>query len=190
MEFVKDYNFELKYHPEKVNVVADALSRKFVSIASIMIGDCKLIEDFRDMHLTMIGDDLGIEIKETKVHDELIKKIREVQRQDDDVESLIGKKDVSWEDHDLVLYQGRVVVPKGELVEELLVKAHKCQFSIHPGATKMLTKSAHFLPVRTDYSMERLAQLYIKEIVRQYGVPESIVSDRDSKFTSKFWGAL
>jgi len=53
-----------------------------------------------------------------------------------------------------------------------------------------LTKSAHFLPVRMDYSLERLAKLYIDEIVRLHGVPVSIVSDRDPRFTSRFWGSL
>ncbi len=41
-----------------------------------------------------------------------------------------------------------------------------------------------------DYSLERLAKLYIDVIVRLYGVPVSIVSDRDPRFTSRFWGNL
>jgi len=43
-----------------------------------------------------------------------------------------------------------------------------------------LTKSAHFLAMNLRMSMAKLAQLYIKEIVRLHGVPSSIVSDRDS----------
>ena len=53
-----------------------------------------------------------------------------------------------------------------------------------------LTKSAHFLPVREKYTLDRLARLYVNEVVRLHGVPESIVSDRDSRFTSRFWNAL
>ena len=49
-----------------------------------------------------------------------------------------------------------------------------------------LTKSAHFLPIRINYSMERLAQVYIREIVKLHGVPESIVLDRDPTFQSRF----
>ena len=49
-----------------------------------------------------------------------------------------------------------------------------------------LAKSAHFLPVRTDYSLDKLAELYIKEIVQLHGIPISIISDRDPRFTSRF----
>ena len=53
-----------------------------------------------------------------------------------------------------------------------------------------LTKSAHFIPVLTTYSMDRLAELYTQNVVRLHGVPSSIISDRDSRFTSKFWKSL
>ena len=53
-----------------------------------------------------------------------------------------------------------------------------------------LTKSAHFLPVRLDYFMDRLAELYVSEIVRLQGIPVSIVSDRDPWFTLRFWKEL
>ncbi|GJY35256.1 reverse transcriptase domain-containing protein [Tanacetum coccineum] len=49
------------------------------------------------------------------------------------------------------------------------------------------TKSAHLIPTREIDSMETLTRLYIKEIVSQHGVPISIISDRDSHFTSRFW---
>ncbi|KAL0291142.1 UNVERIFIED_CONTAM: Transposon Tf2-12 polyprotein [Sesamum calycinum] len=53
-----------------------------------------------------------------------------------------------------------------------------------------LTKSAHFLPIRLGDSLDKLAELYVSEIVRLHGVPVSIVSDRDPRFTSRFWGSL
>ena len=53
-----------------------------------------------------------------------------------------------------------------------------------------LTKSAHFLPVRTDYSLDKLVELYIKEIVRLHRIPISIISNRDPRFTSRFWAKL
>ena len=53
-----------------------------------------------------------------------------------------------------------------------------------------LTETTHFLLVRTDYSLDKLAELYIKEIVRLHGIPISIILDRDPRFTSRFWGKL
>ena len=53
-----------------------------------------------------------------------------------------------------------------------------------------LTKSAHFLPVKETDSTEKLARLYIKEIVSRHGIPLSIISDRDGRFTSRFWQSL
>ena len=53
-----------------------------------------------------------------------------------------------------------------------------------------LTKSSHFLPVSNDDPLNKLAQLYVEEIVRLHGVPISIVSDRDPRFTSRFWSSL
>ncbi|KAJ9558505.1 hypothetical protein OSB04_013119 [Centaurea solstitialis] len=50
-----------------------------------------------------------------------------------------------------------------------------------------LTKSAHFLAIRESYTSEQLAELYVKEVVRRHGVPVSIISDRDTRFTSRFW---
>ena len=48
-----------------------------------------------------------------------------------------------------------------------------------------LTKSAHFLAVKNTYSLEKLAHIYVDEIVRLHGAPVSIVSDKDPIFTSK-----
>jgi hypothetical protein len=49
-----------------------------------------------------------------------------------------------------------------------------------------LTKSAHFIPMKTTDSASELVPLYMKEVIRLHGVPKSIVLDRNSKFVSKF----
>ena len=51
-------------------------------------------------------------------------------------------------------------------------------------------KSAHILPVNVEDSLEKLTQLYVDEIVRLHGVPVLIVSNRDPRFTSRFWPSL
>nr|GEW99788.1 reverse transcriptase domain-containing protein [Tanacetum cinerariifolium] len=53
-----------------------------------------------------------------------------------------------------------------------------------------LTKSSHFLPIREDFKMDRLPRLYLNKIVARHGVPISIISDRDSRFTSRFWKSM
>ena len=50
-----------------------------------------------------------------------------------------------------------------------------------------LSKVAHFIPVKTTYEGPKLAELYISRIVSLHGTPKSIVSDRGSQFTSRFW---
>jgi transposase InsO family protein len=53
-----------------------------------------------------------------------------------------------------------------------------------------MTGMVHLIPTRMDATARQVAEVYIKEVVRLHGVPESIVSDRDTKFTSQFWKEL
>ena len=70
-----------------------------------------------------------------------------------------------------------------------LLKSSEGYDSIQVTVDRM-TKSAHFLHVKTTDPIRKLAKLYLKEIVRLHGVPVSIVSDRDPRFTSIFWNEL
>ena len=51
----------------------------------------------------------------------------------------------------------------------------------------LLTKSTHFLDVRMTFNLEEFYKLYVREIVGLHGVPVSIVSDQDPRFTAHFW---
>jgi hypothetical protein len=53
-----------------------------------------------------------------------------------------------------------------------------------------LTKSAHFISMKTTNSVKELVPLYMKELLRLHGVPKSIVFYQDSKFVFKFWQSL
>jgi transposase InsO family protein len=53
-----------------------------------------------------------------------------------------------------------------------------------------LTKVAHFISVRTTYGGDKLARLYVDNILKLHGVPKSIISDRGAQFISKFWRSL
>jgi hypothetical protein len=50
-----------------------------------------------------------------------------------------------------------------------------------------LTKTAHFIPVKTTYNSAVLAELYMSRIVCLHGIPKKIISDRGTQFTSYFW---
>ena len=53
-----------------------------------------------------------------------------------------------------------------------------------------LTKSAHFLPYNNTTTMDTFASMYMDRVIRYHGAPVSVVSDRDPRFTSRFWNSL
>ncbi|GJT65064.1 putative reverse transcriptase domain-containing protein [Tanacetum coccineum] len=251
IELLSDYDCEIRYHPGKANVVADALSRKEKEPirvrALVMTVHSNLPDQIRNAQLE------AMKKKNVKAENlgRLIKQIFDV-RSD-------GTR----------YFDKRIWLPRyGGLRNLIMHESHKSKYSIHPGSDKMyqdmkqlywwpnmkadiatyvskcltcakvkaehqkpsgllqqpeipvwkweritmdfivglprtpsgydsiwvivdrLTKSAHFLPVKTTDSMEKLTQLYLKEIVCRYGVPILIISDRDSKFASRFWWSL
>jgi hypothetical protein len=53
-----------------------------------------------------------------------------------------------------------------------------------------LSKSSHFIPVKSTCKEIDISNIFMKEIFRLHGMPREIVSDRDTKFTSRFWKSL
>jgi hypothetical protein len=49
-----------------------------------------------------------------------------------------------------------------------------------------LTKSAHFIPVNTNYNVQKYAKIYVAHVLCLHGVPKTIVSDRGSQFVARF----
>ncbi|GJT72272.1 putative reverse transcriptase domain-containing protein [Tanacetum coccineum] len=90
-------------------------------------------------------------------------------------------------------FGNRVWLPRfGGLRDLVMHESHKSKYSIHPGSDKMYQDLKPFsFPTNEEKdSMEKLTRLYLKEIVCRHGVPVSIISDRDSHFTSRFWKSL
>jgi hypothetical protein len=52
------------------------------------------------------------------------------------------------------------------------------------------TKFAHFLPIRHPYTAASVAKVFLEQVYKLHGMPQSIVSDRDPIFTSNFWKEL
>ncbi|GJZ35550.1 putative reverse transcriptase domain-containing protein [Tanacetum coccineum] len=73
----------------------------------------------------------------------------------------------------------------GDVRTLIMDEAHASRF-IATARVDRVTKSAHFLAIREDYKMVKLARLYIDEIVAGHGVPVSIILDRDGRFTSSY----
>nr|GEW75431.1 ribonuclease H-like domain-containing protein [Tanacetum cinerariifolium] len=122
IELLSDYDCEIRYHPRKANVVADALSRK--------------------------------------------------EREPIRVKALVMTVPLSL--HDQIRNAQSEAMEKKNLKAKNLGRLIKPIFKIRPDGT----------------SMEKLTQLYLKEVFCRHGVPISIISDRDSKFTSRFWRSL
>jgi len=75
MEYLKDFDFDLKYHPGKANVVADALSRKALARAEVSMHTCELYKKVRDLNLTVTVIGEGIMLQKLEIYCDLRSRI-------------------------------------------------------------------------------------------------------------------
>ncbi|GJR81239.1 ty3-gypsy retrotransposon protein [Tanacetum coccineum] len=181
IELFSDYDCEIHYHPGKANVVADALSRK------------ERVKPKRVRAMNMILQS-SIKDRILAAQKEAVDEFAVLQKGADKM--YYDLRDRYWwlgMKKDIAEYQPEIPVWKWEGIAMDFVTKLPRTSSGHDTIwviVDRLTKSAHFLPMREDYKMERLARLYLNEIVARHGVPISIISDRDSRFTSRFWQSM
>ncbi|XP_058078569.1 uncharacterized protein LOC131226875 [Magnolia sinica] len=146
METLKDFKFDVSYHPGKENLVADALSRKraLEFVAPLMVREWDMMEFVRDFNMKLIVEEpfeiiahiqaqpmINSKIIEAQKGDELLEKMRESARGDVESEWRISTDGG-------LRYRGRLCVPNLQgLREEVLNAAHNSKLVMHPGSTKM-----------------------------------------------------
>ncbi|GJY38692.1 putative reverse transcriptase domain-containing protein [Tanacetum coccineum] len=190
-----DYECEIKYHPGKANVVADALSRK----------ERLKPRRVRAMSITIHS---GLKTKILEAQSEASKDLKAP------AEWLRGlERHFEQRADGEIYFFDRIWIPSVGGVRKLIMdEAHTSRYSVHPGADKMyydlrdlywwpdmkrdiaeyvvVDRLAHFLPIREDHKTEKLAKIYTNEIVARHGVSMSIISDRDGQFTTHLWQAF
>ncbi|GJZ36815.1 putative reverse transcriptase domain-containing protein [Tanacetum coccineum] len=188
---------EIRYHPGKVNVMADAWSRK---------------ERVKPRRVCAMSMTIQSSVKDKK----LDAQSKTYKAENTSAEMLRGLDQQTEKKEDCGLYlMDQIWVPLVGSVRTLIMdKAHASRYTVHPRADKtyydlrdmygghheipewkwdrntmdFITK----LPISSSGRLQdkKLARLYIDKIVARHGVSVSVISDRDGRFTSRFWQTL
>jgi hypothetical protein len=141
LELIKDYDLGINYHPGKVNVVVDALSRRS-DVSQLVVNSIPFeLYEFDKLNLRII---VNTEAMEMEVGSSLLREIWRGQQEDEKVQEI--KHNIKEEnspgfsegDEGVLWYKGRICVPNfNELKAMILREAHESAYSIQPGGNKM-----------------------------------------------------
>nr|GEY46831.1 retrotransposon protein, putative, Ty3-gypsy subclass [Tanacetum cinerariifolium] len=172
-ELLSDYDCEIRYHPGKADVVADALSRKErekpLRVRSLVFTD----------HKDLMQQILKAQVESLKEENVQKEDLGRMQKQIFEIRS-----------NGIRYHDKRIWLPLHGGLRDLIMHETPSGYDSIWVIVDRLTKSAYFLPKKKTDSIEKLTELYLKEIVCKHGVPVSVISDRDSWFTSRFWVSL
>nr|GEW32333.1 putative reverse transcriptase domain-containing protein [Tanacetum cinerariifolium] len=234
LELLADYDYGVRYHPEKENVVADALSQKWI-IKSHRVKPLQALKEENVQAKNLQGMEKAFEMRtdgtpciknqrwlplfgnlrnliiheshkskysihlgSNKMYQDL-KKLYWWPNMKAIIAKFVGKcltysrVKRECQKPSGLLIQPKVPIWKWERITMDFVTKLPRTLNEHDiiwVIVDHLTKSAHFIPTRETESMDTLTWLYTKEIISCHGVPISIISDRDSHFTSIFWQSL
>ncbi|GKB74103.1 hypothetical protein Tco_0935515 [Tanacetum coccineum] len=218
LELLSDYDCEIQYHPGKADVVADALSqkerskplrkgrelhqRRFRADETLCLNNQSWIPCLGDLRALIMHEShkskYSIHPGSDKMYQDL-KKLYWWPNMKAEIATYVSKcltcakVKIEYQKPSGLLVQPEIPQWKWEnITMDFVTKLPRTaagQDTIWVIVDR-LTKSAHFLPMREDDTLEKLTRQYLKEVVSKHGVPVSIISDRDGKFTSHFWKSL
>jgi hypothetical protein len=142
LELIKDYELEIHYHPDKANVVADALSRKSqVNMLAAHPIPYEQAKEFDRLSLGFLNNTQGVKVELEPTLEQDIRKGQKYDEKINEIRQLImeGKCPDFREDAEgVVWFKDRLCVPDIKSIWELILKeAHETTYCIHPGSEKM-----------------------------------------------------
>nr|GFA20751.1 putative reverse transcriptase domain-containing protein [Tanacetum cinerariifolium] len=192
LELLSNYDCDIRYHPGKANVVADALSRKereppLRVRALVMTIGLDLPRQILDAQTearkpeNIKKEDVGGMLVENSKDPKKVRK-KKLEPRTDGTLCLNG---ISW----LPCYGN---LRTDNITKDFITKLPKSSqgYDTIWVFVDRLTKSAIFTPIRETDPMDKLARIYLKEVVTRYVIPVSIISDHDPRFASNFWRSL